>query len=521
MSKRVRTDGHLSKETYSPSAFGGMVLPTGSTPPKAPSMMGQTSLGNRRVVKVKKSSSTRPLTAEYLRHMQSLNASFLSHILAAPQGGTFTEPCLDYLSYVGDLAARYQQGERTSILTFGSGDCGQLAHGIEEDNELMCKRPRAVLDLHTVSIVRVGAGGLHNVAVTSSGDCYTWGCNDDGSVGRPGVEHQPMIVEGLGRVENGDAGDCQTVVVGGGKVYGWGAYKDKEGKCFREAWKESEVRGKLTEPGLVNVSGVTDVKCGASFNVATTDNGGAVSWGLGECGELGRKVGPMKDGENYNLGRILREHLTPQPVIFEGVKQKRFVRKVAAGAYHVMVVTIEGEEGGSLLWTSGLNNYGQLGLGDINNRTVLTPVEALVGERVEQIDGGMHHSLCLTKEGGLYAFGRGDSGQLGVKDDCEVGYCEMSPVPGASRLLIVLCCVVLMLRLFFLCVWLPPALYLYCTLRAPRTLTHSYTNLLTRATQFGYQAMQRAFRNRSLVDQITTSLPPPLTKCTRGVTAIC
>ena len=106
----------------------------------------------------------------------------------------------------------------------------------------------------------------------------------------------------------------------------------------------------------------------------------------------------------------------------------RFVRRVGCGAYHILVITVETTSGGCGLWTSGLNNYGQLGLGDITNRTSLDRVD-LDGERVEDVDGGMHHSLCYTSEGGCYAWGRGDSGQLGIKDECEVGYCETSPMP--------------------------------------------------------------------------------------------
>ena len=114
----------------------------------------------------------------------------------------------------------------------------------------------------------------------------------------------------------------------------------------------------------------------------------------------------------------------------------RFVRRVGAGAYHLLVITVEGTSGGGVLWTCGLNNYGQLGLGDIEPRHELTCVSVLTGERVEDADGGMHHSVCLTSDGKVFSFGRGDSGQLGVTDECEVGYCEENPVkvalPGAK-----------------------------------------------------------------------------------------
>ena len=42
----------------------------------------------------------------------------------------------DYIDYAKQLEGRYlpRYGE---VLTFGSGDCGQLAHGVEKDEDLM------------------------------------------------------------------------------------------------------------------------------------------------------------------------------------------------------------------------------------------------------------------------------------------------------------------------------------------------------------------------------------------------
>ena len=41
------------------------------------------------------------------------------------------------------------------------------------------------------------AGGLHNAVVTETGQVYTWGCNDDGSLGREGNEGFPALVESI------------------------------------------------------------------------------------------------------------------------------------------------------------------------------------------------------------------------------------------------------------------------------------------------------------------------------------
>jgi alpha-tubulin suppressor-like RCC1 family protein len=53
----------------------------------------------------------------------------------------------------------------------------------------------------------------------------------------------------------------------------------------------------------------------------------------------------------------------------------------------------------------GTNQFGQLGLGDTDDRDTFTVVAGLRG--VVDIDGGFYHSLAVTAEGGLYTWGKG------------------------------------------------------------------------------------------------------------------
>ena len=55
---------------------------------------------------------------------------------------------------------------------------------------------------------------------------------------------------------------------------------------------------------------------------------------------------------------------------------------------------------------------GQLGVGDIENRVLLTEITALRDVGIVKVTGGFHHSLVLAHDGTMYAFGRGDSGQV-------------------------------------------------------------------------------------------------------------
>lgn len=183
--------------------------------------------------------------------------------------------------------------------------------------------------------------------------------------------------------------------------------------------------------------------CGSSFSLARCDDGNVFSWGLGECGELGRQVPPLKQGEDYNEANILKYHLspghmygsliTPTGAIVQNSVPMRNAKALGAGAYHSLVVLINTssmDEHASTLFTCGLNNYGQLGLGDYTNRAFLSPVvSAIESVSFAQVRGGVHHSMALTSEGALYAWGRGDSGQLGFVSSSLSSAGSSAPTP--------------------------------------------------------------------------------------------
>jgi len=71
----------------------------------------------------------------------------------------------------------------------------------------------SVADLEMkVPICKLVCGGMHTVAIAPSGAVYTWGCNDEGALGRAGTEDKPMLVSSLPiRCTDASAGDSHTV----------------------------------------------------------------------------------------------------------------------------------------------------------------------------------------------------------------------------------------------------------------------------------------------------------------------
>ena len=63
-----------------------------------------------------------------------------------------------------------------------------------------------------VPVCKLVCGGMHTVAIVPSGAVYTWGCNDEGALGRSGIEDKPLLVSSLPiRCTDASAGDSHTV----------------------------------------------------------------------------------------------------------------------------------------------------------------------------------------------------------------------------------------------------------------------------------------------------------------------
>lgn len=83
---------------------------------------------------------------------------------------------------------------------------------------------------------------------------------------------------------------------------------------------------------------------------------------------------------------------------------------VAAGDTHSMVVTAQGR-----LFAFGRNEWGQLGLGHKTKTSKPTHVQAFDGARVKLVSCGRYHTVVVTEGEKVFACGSNTEGQLGVK----------------------------------------------------------------------------------------------------------
>ena len=341
------------------------------------------------------------------------------------------------------------------VLTFGSGDCSQLGLG---DDETMRERKKPTL-LKTlaaagVSAASVSAGSLHNAVITSEGALWTWGCNDDGAIGREGDEFLPAPVEGpLGKAGEGDedseivqvcCGASHTVALSAsGLVYAMGTYRDANGPMGFTATVD-----KAATPLLIPLKGrAVMIAAGENHDLALTDKGEVYQWG-----DVGHGV---RSGERHK-----RSKLTPTFVNIRrrgGGGQQRGgavrVRQVYAGGASSFAVTEDGQ-----VYSWGPNNYSQTGHADqsrqeedddneageeetkdgeaadgadaggskrkakrrrlssapTSNMILIPTLITTLPAPIHSIAAAIHHTLFLTTNHTVYAVGKNQDGRLGL-----------------------------------------------------------------------------------------------------------
>lgn len=111
------------------------------------------------------------------------------------------------------------------MLVFGQGDFGQLGLG-EDVTEKM--RPAAISEYQ--DIIAIAAGAMHNVCLRKTGEILTFGCNDEGALGRDttkeGSETVPGAVELPEKAIQVTAGDSHTAaLLEDGRVFAWGTFR--------------------------------------------------------------------------------------------------------------------------------------------------------------------------------------------------------------------------------------------------------------------------------------------------------
>ncbi|KAG9276414.1 regulator of chromosome condensation [Astyanax mexicanus] len=317
--------------------------------------------------------------------------------------------------------------EKGLVLVLGQGDVGQL--GLGED---VLERKKPALVNLPEGIVQAVAGGMHTVCLSDTGNVYTFGCNDEGALGRDtseeGTEMVPAKVELAEKIVQVSAGDSHTAALTEeGTVFVWGSFRDNNGIIgLLEPMK------KCTVPTKVPLDkAVIKIASGNDHLVMLTVNGEIYTSGCGEQGQLGRVPERFANrGGRKGLMRLLE----PQMVIIKPRGKVHFT-DVFCGAYFTFAVSKDGH-----VYGFGLSNYHQLGTRSVNTCFVPVKLTAFKNSTTTWVgfSGGQHHTVCLDSEGQVYSLGRAEYGRLGLGDGAEEKS-EPTPVKGISGACVVAC----------------------------------------------------------------------------------
>jgi regulator of chromosome condensation len=255
-----------------------------------------------------------------------------------------------------------------TLCDWGNSDTGALGRRTnmddDEDDERLAKQitgfipsKKSIVKVSASSedsnLLQVAAGNSHGIALSDSGSVYSWG----GYI----TDNKPWRNSAPPDRPDKDTVDSEL-------------YKGAAPKGFRE------------EPRHVHdmPQKVFSITAGQGMSVAILMDGTAVTWGIDTCGELGRGITKEArhiflhadtDEEKEERNQIVLNQLVkPLPVIFSPPIGKHVVWNISCGQSHMLMVVKKDGETYTDVYGTGLNQYGQLGLGHTESQNCLTKV---------------------------------------------------------------------------------------------------------------------------------------------------
>ena len=290
------------------------------------------------------------------------------------------------------------------VYAWGSNSRGELG-----DGTLTTRLSPVAVDRSGVlsgkTIVAVSAGFEFSLALSSDGLVFAWGGNTYGNLGDgTGFQRKtPVAVDTTGVLATKvviaiDAGaDFSAALTSDGLVFTWG--HNTNGQLGQGNYTNSNVPGAVVTSGILLGKTVTAISMGTVHGHAVTSTGIVVGWGYNVNGTLADGSAAIRESSPVAIGST-------------GVMSAKTMVAVSAGDDFTLALASDGTVFG---W--GQNGLSQLGDG---SATIVarSPVEtdmsgALSGKSVTAISAGSTHSLALTSDGELYAWGGNHEGSIG------------------------------------------------------------------------------------------------------------
>ena len=277
------------------------------------------------------------------------------------------------------------------------------------------------------------AGSRNSAALSRSGALYTWGWNSHDTLGLDTDEEwipEPRKVTTAVRVDGNDATrESRDSTFSSVSLGGWHAVAlDRDGRAW--AWGGNEygqggVRGDARDERHAGVHVSEHVSVPARVAFAAEDAVGPIAQVA--CGgmnsfALEERDDGDGDGDARGARRVFewgaragseRAHArAPVAVPFPSLFASERITALAAGMFHVLALT-----SARRVFAWGKGDYGQLGLGRPGNWDAPRAVPSLGDEDVVFVAAGGWPRCALARSGACFTWGRGEYGRLGMGGD--------------------------------------------------------------------------------------------------------
>jgi hypothetical protein len=214
-----------------------------------------------------------------------------------------------------------------------------------------------------------------------------------------------------------------------GEVFSWGggSHSYNKGQCGHGEIKDYETPKRID---FFKNKRPIKICCGGYHTMVLCEESMLYGFGKGSYGQCGygasedtstpklvkfsKKFQQYEQVATYNLNQTQNENLNETTMV-QGLdntnvyKSPLVIQEVKCGGEHTVVLSKQGR-----VYTFGHGYTGQLGLGNTKNFEVPMIIKSLLKKHITQIAAGWSHTLVLTSQGNLYSSGCGRYGELGL-----------------------------------------------------------------------------------------------------------